>query len=133
MPDDREQQLLQQIAEQKAQLAAAQVEIDFLRQKLDALARRLFGKKSEQLDPAQLQLLFQELEAPGPAVGKGLGPLAPEAAPARPKKTQPRRDRTPRVPAHLPVIEEVIVPPPVQAAPEQWRRIREAITERLES
>jgi transposase len=65
-------------------------------------------------------------------VGKGLGPLAPEAAPARPKKTQPRRDRTPRVPAHLPVREEVIVPPPVQAAPEQWRRIGEEITERLD-
>jgi transposase len=139
MLDEREQELLAQIAEHKAQLAAAQVEVaqvrqenEFLRQKLDALARRLFGKKSEQLDPAQLQLLFQELETPGPAVGKGLGPQAPEAAPARPKKSRPRRDRTPRVPAHLPVLEEVIVPPPVQAAPEQWRRIGEEITERLD-
>jgi transposase len=139
MPDEREQELLAQIAAREAQLtatrdqlAAAELEIHFLRQKLDALARRLFGKKSEQLDPAQLQLLFQELVAPGPAVGKGLGPLAPEAAPARPKKAQPRRDRTPRVPAHLPVIEEVIVPPPVQAAPELWRRMGEEITERLD-
>jgi transposase len=139
MPDEREQELLAQIAEHKAQLAAAQVEMaqvrqenDFLRQKLDALARQLFGKKSEQLDPAQLQLLFQELDAPGPAVGKGCGPQAPEAAPARPQKRQPRRDRTPRVPAHLPVMEEVIVPPPVQAAPEQWRQIGEEITERLD-
>ena len=139
MPDEREQELLQQIAQRDAQLTAAQVEVaqvrqenEFLRQKLDALARQLFGKKSEQLDPAQLQLLFQELEAPGPAVGKGCGPQAPEAAPARPKKAPPRRDRTPRVPAHLPVIEEVIVPPPVQAAPEQWRQIGEEITERLD-
>src|SRR5215216_3833503 len=122
MPDDRAQELLAQLADHKAQLtatqdklAAAELEIHFLRQKLDALARRLFGKKSEQLDPAQLQLLFQELVAPGPAVGKGLGPSEPEAAPARPKQAQPRRDRTPRVPAHLPVIEEVIVPPAVEA------------------
>src|SRR5215207_9403649 len=139
MPDEREQELLQQIAQRDAQLAAAQVEVaqvrqenDFLRQKLDALARQLFGKKSEQLDPAQLQLLFQELETPGPAVGKGFGPQAPEAAPAWPQKRQPRRDRTPRVPAHLPVIEDVIIPPPVQAAPEQWRQIGEEITERLD-
>ena len=77
-------------------------ENEFLRQKLDALARQLFGKKSEQLDPAQLQLLFQELEAPGPAVGKGFGPQAPEAAPARPKKApaspRPHAAR-PRAPA----------------------------------
>jgi transposase len=146
MPDEREQELLAQIAAREAQLTAtqgeliqtrsslqqAQVEIEFLRQKLDALARRLFGKKSEQLDPAQLQLLFQELVAPGPAEGKGLGPAEPEAAPARPKKAQPRRDRTPRVPAHLPVIEEVIVPPQVQAAPEAGRRMGEEITERLD-
>ena len=139
MPDEREQELLAKIAQRDAQLtatedklAAAELEIHFLRQKLDALARRLFGKKSEQLDSAQLQLLFQELEAPGPAVGKGLGPLAPEAAPARPKQAQPRRDRTPRVPAHLPVIEEVIVPPQVQAAPGAWRQMGEEITERLD-
>ena len=141
MPDDREQELLQQIAAQKAQLAAtegklvaAELEIDFLRQKLDALARQLFGKKSEQLDPAQLQLLFQELEAPGPALGKESGPQPPAAEPARPKKASARRERTPRVPDHLPVIEEVIVPPAVQAAPAQWRRIEggEEITERLD-
>lgn len=148
MPDEREQELLQQIAEREAQLAAAQVEQqslraefarllqenDFLRQKLDALARQLFGKKSEQLDPAQLQLLFQELEAPGPALGKASGPQPPAAEPARPQKAPARRDRTPRVPDHLPVIEEVIVPPAVQAAPEQWRRIHgaEEITERLD-
>jgi hypothetical protein len=40
------------------QLEDARLEIRLLRQKLDALARRLFGKKSEQLSPAQLQLLF---------------------------------------------------------------------------
>src|SRR6478736_4752475 len=140
----RETELLQQIAacrkeiaEREEEVKAAQAERrrlhvelqqalqenEFLRQKVDALARQLFGKKSEQLDPAQLQLLFQELEAPGPALGKPSGPQPPAAEPARPKATRARRDRTPRVPAHLPVIEEVIVPPPVQAAPEQWRRI----------
>ncbi len=42
-------------------------EITLLRQKIDALIRRLFGSQSEQLDPAQLQLLLQGTpEAPPP-------------------------------------------------------------------
>jgi transposase len=153
MPDAREQELLQQIAQRDVelsqrdaelrqhaaqlarkdeQLAQAKVEIDFLRQKVDALARQLFGKKSEQLDPAQLQLLFQELETPGPALGKESGPQSPAADSARPQAASPRRERTPRLPEHLPVIEEVIEPPVVQAAPEQWRRIGEEVSERLD-
>lgn len=53
----------------RQQLDGAQVEIRLLRAKLDALARRMFGKKSEQLSSAQLQLLLQEQTAPGPALG----------------------------------------------------------------
>jgi hypothetical protein len=40
-------------------LAVAQRENLLLRQKIDALARRIFGVSSEALDPAQLQLLLQ--------------------------------------------------------------------------
>src|SRR5256885_565856 len=133
----RETELLQQIAAREAQIAACQEKIaereeevkaaqaerrrlhvelqealqenEFLRQKVDALARQLFGKKSEQLDPAQLQLLFQELEAPGPALGKESGPQVPEAEPARERKgTAKPRHRTPRVPEHLPVVVDII-------------------------
>src|SRR6201995_6206100 len=102
MRDGREQELLQQIAAREVEVQRLQQENDFLRQKLDALARQLFGKKSEQLDPAQLQLLFQELEAPGPALGKESGPQSPEADSARPesKAAAPRRERTPRWPEH---------------------------------
>jgi transposase len=132
MPDDREQKLLQQIAEREAEVQRLRQENEFLRQKFDALARQIFGKRSEQLDPAQLQLLFQELEAPGPALGNGSGPQVTETEPARPAKASRRPERTPRLPEHLPVIEEVIVPPPVQAAPEQWRRIGQEVTERLD-
>ena len=133
MPADREQELLQQIAQEKAEVQRLRQENELLRQKVDALARQLFGKKSEQLDPAQLQLLFQELEAPGPAVGKELGPQSPEADSARPAQAaSPRRERAPRLPEHLPVVVETIVPPPVQAAPEQWRQIGEEVTERLD-
>ena len=105
-----------------------------MQQKLDALARRLFGKKSEQLSPEQLQLLFQEFHAPGPALGKESGPQSSEGLSARPAKASRARprERAPRVPEHLPVIEEVIVPEPVKGCPEAWRQIGEEVSERLD-
>ena len=132
MDATREAELLQQIARREERLAAAQLEISLLRQKLDALARRLFGKKSEQLAPAQLQLLFQELEAPGPAVGKPSGPPSLESDSARPVVSTPRPLRGPRLPEHLPILEEVIEPEPVKACPQAWRRIGEEVTERMD-
>ena len=41
------------------------------------------------------------------------------------------RERRLRLPEHLPVVEEVI-PQAVQAAPQQWRRIGEEKSERLD-
>ena len=53
---------LQQALEQTRQaLEQSRRENTILRQKLDALARRFFGKKSEQLDAAQLELLLRGL------------------------------------------------------------------------
>lgn len=127
--------LNEELEKRDAQLKEARLEIELLRQKLDALARRFFGKKSEQLNPDQLQLLFQELEAPGPAVGKESGPEAIEALPPRPPAAAPggaRKERKPRIPEHLPVIEEILEPEPVKACPEAWRRIGEEVTERLD-
>ena len=37
-----------------------------LREKIDLLVRKLFGAKSERLDPAQLLLLLQGMDADGP-------------------------------------------------------------------
>ena len=47
----------EQIASLKEALEQSRRENVILRQKLDALARRFFGKKSEQLNAAQLDLL----------------------------------------------------------------------------
>jgi transposase len=141
MTNPREAELLQEVAEREAQLAQRneevarlQAENELLRQKVDHLARQLFGRSSEQLDPNQLQLLLQELVAPGPAVGKELGPETAEAPAPEPEKTAPPkpRERQPRLPEHLPVVEEKIIPLEVQIAPEQWRQIGEEVTERLD-
>ena len=71
-------------------------ENELLRQKLDALARRVFGARSEQLDENQLHLLLQEAEAPGPFEGKESGPEADLAEPPRPSKASPAKPQGPQ-------------------------------------
>jgi hypothetical protein len=85
------------------QLEEALRENALLREKIDALARRLFGVKSEKLDPAQLLLLLQGLDEPG----KAPEPVEAEAS-RRSKVPSPPRSRVPRLPEHLAVIEEVL-------------------------
>jgi transposase len=97
-----------------------------LRQKIDLLVRRVFGASSEKLDRAQLELLLQlpiltETNIPAAAVE------APKAAVGRSWK-----DRAPRLPENLPVVEEVIEPEPVKASPEQWRCIGQEVSEQLD-
>ena len=49
------------IADLQAALARAEVENTLLRQKLDLLCHKLFGKKSEGVSDAQLRLAFAQL------------------------------------------------------------------------
>ncbi|MEO7317657.1 MAG: IS66 family transposase [Chthoniobacteraceae bacterium] len=114
-------------AELSRQLAEARREIELLREKIDLLVRKLFGAKSEKLDPAQLLLLLQGLDEPG----KAPEPVVAEAA-RRSTAPSPPRERGPRLPEHLPVIEEVIVPELVQLAPQDWRRIGEEVSDKLD-
>ena len=110
----------------QAALDAAQKENTLLRQKVDALVRRVFGASSERLDPAQLELLLQL-----PAVA-----AAPAAAPAPtpPEYSSPRarREHTPRLPENLPVVEEVLEPELVKSKPEAWRCIGQEVSEQLD-
>ena len=76
-------------------------------------ARRLFGVSSEALNPAQLQLL---LSLPELAAQPVENPPTPTVVVA-PRQPAVRKDRAPRLPEHLPVVEEVIDPEPVKAAP----------------
>jgi hypothetical protein len=115
-------------ARASGELAELRTENKLLREKIEALIRRLFGAQSEQLDRAQLLLMLQGLdERP-----KAAEPVAAEAPRRSTAASPPRERRQPRLPEHLPVVEEVIVPGPVQAAPQQWRRIGEEVSERLD-
>jgi transposase len=103
-----------------------QQENALLRQKIDALVRRVFGSSSERLDPAQLELLLQ-LAGASATLTKPVPPASPAV-----ENKQPRKARTQRIPENLPVVEEVIEPEPVKTAPEQWRLIGQEVSEQLD-
>ena len=94
-PTPREAQL-------NAEVESLRTENKLLREKVDLLLRRLDGPSSEQLDPAQLLLMMQGRDA-----GKADEPVGAEAPwrstiPSPP----PNRARRPRLPDHLPIVEE---------------------------
>jgi transposase len=123
----REAELALELQKTQEQLRLANERIGLLEAKIDRLVRRLFGAKSEKLDPEQLLLLLQGVDEPG----KAPEPVVAEA-PRRSRDQSPPRERRPRLPEHLSVIEEVIEPEPVKLAPQQWRRIGEEVSERLD-
>ncbi len=122
----REKELTGQLAECRQALAQARLENELLRQKIDLLVRRVFGSSSERLDRAQLELLLQL-----PALADT------DSAVTRVEESQTsvrhsRKERTPRLPDNLPVVEEVIDPEPVKAAPQSWRCIGQEVSEQLD-
>jgi transposase len=119
-------QLRERVITLEAALAAAQQENSLLRQKVDALVRRIFGASSEQIDPAQLELLLQ---LPATAT-----PPSVEAAPSFPQEhvSRSRRASNPRLPENLPLVEQVIDPEPVKTQPEAWRCIGQEVNEQLD-
>ncbi len=116
--------LREQLAAAQQSLEAARLENTLLRRKLDALARRIFGKPSEQLDGAQLQLLLsgltQQVVEPAPPQAS-----LPVMALRRPRKTS-QRLITPDV------VREVIEPDEVKATPQHWKRIAEEVSRQLD-
>jgi transposase len=106
------------------QLEQCRRENALLRQKIDLLVKRVFGSSNEQLNPAQLELLMQ-LPANSTV---SVAVVTPE----KERCKSPRRDRIPRLPENLPVVEEVIDPEAVKAQPEAWRCIGQEVSEQLD-
>lgn len=119
--------LQQQVASLQQSLEESRRELTWWRQKFDALARRIFGSKSEHLDAAQRQLLLAGLtqQAVEPAPQK---PLLPVGAPRRERKTSQRVI----TPESLEVVREVIEPDAVKAEPENWKPIGQEVSRQLD-
>src|SRR3954469_12490781 len=90
----------------RAERDAAQAEIEKLRLLIRKLQRGQFGRRSEKLDPVQLQLGLEDLEQTSAAAE-----AAQEAAAARsgtPRTARSRRRNLGALPAHLPRIEVLV-------------------------
>lgn len=123
----RAAQLQAKVQEQERELTRLRQENALLRQKVDLLSRKVFGCSSEKLSPGQLQLLLALAEVKAAAPAEEPAPPEPAVAVQR-----ARKERKPRLPEQLPVVEEVIDPEPVQAEPEAWRCIGQEVSEQLD-
>jgi transposase len=129
MDDAERQHLLDEIARRDAIIDRQAAEIQVLRQAIDALTRRVFGVSSEKLDAAQLELLL-DADAAKKAPAVDPADHGPAAEIGDHKKRRPKIRAT-RIPDHLPVQREEIVPAEVQLEPAAFRRIGEEVREQL--
>jgi len=129
MSDTERQHLLDEIAKRDAIIERQAAEILVLRQTVDALTRRIFGVSSEKLDPAQLEFILE-----GDLGKKPIAAASEDQGPAvenRPHKKRKQKTRAPRIPDHLPIKSEEIVPAEVQLEPAAFRRIGEEVRDQL--
>jgi transposase len=90
--------LLTQVTEKDQELKFKQLKIDQLTHEMAILKRWRFGRRSEQLDPAQRSLLEESIDEDLEAIGLEL-----EALRGRPKREPPQdKPRRTALPAHLP-------------------------------
>jgi transposase len=96
LPDDVEtlQRMVRTLATERANLTAAQAEIERLRLIVQKLQRSQFGRRAERLDDDQLQFGFEDLHADIARVEATL--------PSTTVKTPRSRPDRPSLPAHLP-------------------------------
>lgn len=115
-PENKDQILARLVAENK-----------LLRQRVDQLLRVIYGIKSEQIDPAQLQLILQGLEPEKPGSSSGNSDDAPEGdqKPSEPKKKATKGKNHSRLKGLGPieVIEQTIYPDDYEANQDQLELI----------
>jgi transposase len=134
MSNPRKEELFRQLQAREEELKRANARIALLEQKIDSLVKRIFGRKSEKLDPKQLELLLQ-LRKEVEELGKAEASVEAEATcpskdASRPNKKTRRNE--PRWPDDLPVEEEIVDPEPVKASPQAWRYIGSEVSEQLD-
>ncbi|MFO7639811.1 MAG: IS66 family transposase [Candidatus Competibacteraceae bacterium] len=112
----------------RAEVERLRVENQLLRDKISDLIRRLYDKKSETIDPAQLALPFDP-GAAGPAEAAATAGQGPAAGTAPAGRRSPNK---PRDLSHLEVRETVIVHDEVLANPDAYREIQRIVTDRFD-
>ena len=125
---DRNAELERRLCEQDQELTEKEHRIEKLKWEIAALKRKLFGgQQAETVSDEQLQLALAELEAERREQQASEKEVAGYTR--RKKKDHVSK---PRIPDHLEVVVEEIIPEKVQADPEAWERIGEEVTEELD-
>lgn len=134
-----EAELTAALAASQRQVAELKQENELLRQKIDALVKRIFGAKSEKMNPAQLELFMAGLDPAGEPAPPADGPAAATTGDAltkvpavAPPASLPKPTRRPRLPEHLPIVEEIVDPDIVLANPALFRFVNQVVTEQLD-
>jgi len=118
------------IARLRARIESLLCENEQLKQRVSYLCNQLYGRKSEKINPNQLELLLDGIEGNKPEAADPCASEDQSAARKSPRK--PRQNRLRRSMDQLPVIEERVVAEEVQADPQAYRKIRDEVSERLE-
>lgn len=102
-----------------------------LKEKIQYLLKKLFGRSSEKLSPDQMELLFEELHELQDALDEAEETLeqAEEPNESRRGKRKPLKER---IPEDLPTERVVIIPDEVKAEPESYKKIGEETVEELD-
>lgn len=116
---------LEELAEQNKTLIT---ENKLLHQKVQHLLARIFGRKTEQIDPAQLQLLMGIAADTEDQNDDDDDPPPSPPSPGRKK----RRKSKPRIPEDLPTENIKIDPDEVKDSPNDYKRIGEEVTQELD-
>jgi len=116
------------IARRDERIAQLEKENFLLRQKVDALVRKVFGSSSEAFNPNQPDLFGVTGEQAAAEAEKVCASFS-EGASHEKKK---RQERGPRVPDNLPVEEILIDPLEVQAEPGAFKYIGAEVSEQLD-
>lgn len=123
-------QLLEELRKRDEEVARLKQELSLMQQKLDMVLRRMFGKSSEQMTPDQMDLF---LLPKADELGKAPASSLEEADPRHDVRAKEnRRSRRDRLPENLPVVEQVIEPEEVAAAPADWKLIGAEVSEQLD-
>lgn len=102
LPDDVDA-LRALVLEQARKLESADAEVERLKAILEAFRRHRCGRRSEQLDPDQLQLGLEDIEAALAEAG-----VAADAKAGRPRDDRVRKTNRGSLPTHLERIEQVV-------------------------
>lgn len=117
-----------QLSERDQEITEKEHRIEKLKWEIAELKRKLFGnRQGETFSDEQLQLALAELEAERQeqeVSGKKVAGYS--------RRENKDRDASPRIPDHLEVVEEVIIPEEVRTASDAWERIGEEVTEELD-